>query len=360
MLLVQADQVHGAAGGQVHDGGGGRAGHHEGRVDFLVLQAVRAVAEALVHGADAAVGVNVISAQHVHGVEPHAGTPVADGDGLARKIRHGLDVGIGGDDLHLLHVEGGHHGEVLHLGVEEALAVKGVAHNVGLDEAQLDVPGGQVLDVGLGAAGGDGGDRDAGVIGDIAGQHAAEGIVGAGLAAGAEGQGLGIAGARAFLHGSDFLALLGEVLGRAGVIGHGGDGGGKVQIQLAALGVLLGDGGDVFKDGGGQGVDVVLGHVVPGDDHGAHGHGVGVLGHGGSAGAVGASGVGGGGGVGRGGASAAHGAVFAALRAGIAAAGGEEHGQHEDGHQQREFLFHRSSSFRDWILRGLKPTLASM
>ena len=44
----------------------------------------------------------------------------------------------------------------------------------------------------------------------------------------------------------------------------------------------------------------------------------------------------------------------------IAAAAGEEHGQHKDSHQQREFLFHRSSSFQDWILRGLKPTLASM
>ena len=60
------------------------------------------------------------------------------------------------------------------------------------------------------------------------------------------------------------------------MIGHAGDAGGEGQVQLAALGVLLGDGGHVLKNGGNQGVNFVLVHVVPGQDHRAHGHGAGI------------------------------------------------------------------------------------
>lgn len=74
------------------------------------------------------------------------------------------------------------------------------------------------------------------------------------------------------------------------MIGDAGDGGGKVQIQLLALIMLLADRVLVLEDGGGEGVDIILGDIVPGDDHGAYGHGVGVHGSGALATAVAAAG----------------------------------------------------------------------
>ena len=65
---------------------------------------------------------------------------------------------------------------------------------------------------------------------------------------------------------------------KVSVLAHGSghdDGCPEVQIQFAALGVLIRDGGGILKDGGNKGVDVVLGHVVPDDDHRAYGHGSG-------------------------------------------------------------------------------------
>ena len=113
------------------------------------------------------------------------------------------------------------------------------------------------------------------------------------------------------------------------MIRHGGNGGGKGQIQLAALGVLLGDGVGVLEDGGDEFVDVVLGHVIPGDDHRAHSHGVGVHG----------LGLGAGAGVGGGAGSAVRGSVGAALRT-AAAAAGRQGSYQQNGQQQREKLLH--------------------
>ena len=116
------------------------------------------------------------------------------------------------------------------------------------------------------------------------------------------------------------------------MIGHGGDGGGEVQIQFAALGVLIRDGGGILKDGGNKGVDVVLGHVVPDDDHRAYGHGIRV--HSRRAAAVGSSpGVFGG--------SAAIGLVLI----GLAAAACQDSHHHGQNHEQGQKLFHDAFLF---------------
>ena len=54
-------------------------------------------------------------------------------------------------------------------------------------------------------------------------------------------------------------------------------GGGVLHVQLSALGVHLGDGVDVLEDGGDDGISLVLGHVLVGDDGGLHAHGGDVL-----------------------------------------------------------------------------------
>src|SRR5699024_4213880 len=101
VLRVEADEVDLLGGGQLHDAGGGGAGDDEGGVDAAVLQALDAVVEVLVDGADVVLG-EVIGAEHVDGVEVHAGADGADGDGLAGQVADGLYLGVEGDDLHLL------------------------------------------------------------------------------------------------------------------------------------------------------------------------------------------------------------------------------------------------------------------
>ena len=85
---------------------------------------------------------------------------------LALQVRHGLDVRVAGDDLHLLHVQGGHRGEI-RTGepLKQPLAVVGVAHDVGLDEAQLRGVELHLLDVVLRAVGDHGRDLGAGAVG---------------------------------------------------------------------------------------------------------------------------------------------------------------------------------------------------
>ena len=203
VLVIDADQVNLTAGAQVGDGGGGGAGHDEGGVDLAVLQAVGAVAEALVNGLDVIDG-HVITAQNVNCVEVNAGAQSTDGNALAAQILNGLDVGVHGDDLNLLHVEGGHGGEAVHsAGLSEDVgAVVSVAHNVRLAEAQLVGAGIHVLNIGLGAVAGDGSDGQVGVGGNILGNDAAERVVGAGLTAGDERQALiGAAGSRCLSSG---------------------------------------------------------------------------------------------------------------------------------------------------------------
>ena len=204
MLIIDADQVNLTAGAQVGDGGGGGAGHDEGGVDLAVLQAVGAVTEALVNGGNIVDG-HVVAAENVNCVEVNAGTKGTDGNALAAQILNGLDVGVHGDDLNLLHVEGGHGGEAVHsagLG-KDVGAVVGVAHNVRLAEAQLVGAGVHILNIGLGAVAGDGSDGQVGVGGNILGDDAAESVVGAGLTAGDESQAfVGAAGSRCLSGGS--------------------------------------------------------------------------------------------------------------------------------------------------------------
>ena len=70
VLLVDADQMHVLAGGQVGDGHGGRTGHNEGCVDLAVLQGGGAVAEALVLGLDVLLGQAAVSYTHLPGCQP--------------------------------------------------------------------------------------------------------------------------------------------------------------------------------------------------------------------------------------------------------------------------------------------------
>ena len=133
---------------------------------------------------------HVVCLENIESVEVNARAGSTDGDLLALKIGNGLDVGIHGDDLYLLHVEGCDNGEILDCaGVgEEVGAVLSIAHNIGLAECQLSAAGCKVLDIGLGAVAGNCGDGGVGLIGDLLCNDGAESIVGALLAAGDEGE----------------------------------------------------------------------------------------------------------------------------------------------------------------------------
>ncbi len=163
-------------------------------VDLTVLQGVGAVTEALIGGIDLgelAFGVQIaqtVSAEDIHGVEIHAGAGGAHGDVLTGKVGHSLDAGIGGHDLHILHVQGRHGGEAVDGVFKEVRAVIGIGHYVGLAEGQLRVAVGQLLHVGLGAVAYKAGDCHIGIVGSVLGDDGAEGIIGAGLAAGDKAQ----------------------------------------------------------------------------------------------------------------------------------------------------------------------------
>ena len=188
MLVIQADQVHALAGREGGNGGGGGAGDDEGRVDLAVLQRFGAVTEGLVGGLDVVFG-QAIGAENVDGVEVHTGTGGTDGDGLALQVGNGLDVRVQGDDLDLLHVERSHDGEAVDGAdlFKGALTGIGIGQNVGLGEAQLRIADVNGINVGRGAAGGDGRDIGAGHIAHLLGQDTAEAVIGACFAAGGEG-----------------------------------------------------------------------------------------------------------------------------------------------------------------------------
>ena len=189
VLVIEGDEVDVLRGGEVGDGGRGRAGDDERRVDLAVLQGVGAVAEGLIGGLDVSLG-QAVGAEDVHRVEVHAGTGRADRDALALKVSDGLDAGVGRDDLHLLGVEGGDSGEAVDLAVllKQVRAVVGVGHDVGLAESQVSVAVGQLEDVGLRTVADKADDIHARVVGGMLGQHGAECVVRAGLAAGDEAE----------------------------------------------------------------------------------------------------------------------------------------------------------------------------
>ena len=121
---------------------------------------------------------------------------------MALKYTPELDRGIQRHDLDLLHIQSRHRGEIRHSLLKQAGALVGVRHNVGLDKAELRVVGLQGLDIGLGAAGRDGRHLGAGRLGDLLRHDAAEGVIGALVAACGEGQFLlgGAAGAQSQRH----------------------------------------------------------------------------------------------------------------------------------------------------------------
>ena len=105
---------------------------------------------------------------------------------MALKYTPGLEGSVGGDDLHLLHVERGDSGEAVDLAglLKEVRAVVGVGHNVGLAECELGVAVLKFHDVCLRAVADEADDVHTRVIGRVLGDDGAEGIVGAGFAAG--------------------------------------------------------------------------------------------------------------------------------------------------------------------------------
>ena len=221
MLVVQAHQIDILGAGQLGDGGGGGTGDHEGGVDLAVLQSVSAVAEALIGGVDVLFG-QAVSAQDVDGVVVHAGAGVTDGHVLAGQVGNGLDAGVAGDDLDLLHVQGGHGGEAVNLAGlgEQVGAAVSVAHDVGLDEAQLGTVHVHQLNVALRTLALDSGDLAAGAVADLACQHGAEGIVSAGGTTGGEGQlGAGGGGSLGLFLGLVTISAGGLLFGLAAAAG---------------------------------------------------------------------------------------------------------------------------------------------
>ena len=185
---VNGNQVSGVGGAQLGDGRSGRTCHNKGRVDLAVLQRVGGIGKALVLGVD--VGLSQAGgSQNIGGIEVYAGTGCADGNASALQIGNTLDAGIHGHQLNRLGIQARHNPEGINLtgGLKGAGALPGVGHNVGLNGAQLVVTGGDALNVGLGAIGGNHGHINAGLILNVLAQNTAVAVIGAGGSAGAHG-----------------------------------------------------------------------------------------------------------------------------------------------------------------------------
>lgn len=78
------------------------------------------------------------------------------------------------------------------------------------------------------------------------------------------------------LLGGNVKALFREILGRARMIGDGGNGSAELGADLRVLGVGVGETGGVVEDISDQLVDDVLGNVVAGENDCADGDGDGV------------------------------------------------------------------------------------
>ena len=173
--------------GQLHDGGVGQGGGGEGRVHGAVLHGGGGVGEAQILHVKVVVG-KAGGFQDLLGVDLGAGARVADANLLALQIRDGVDVGgLEGYQLdHLgIHARNGPqlgHSPVFRHGIH---ALIGIAQHVVLQDGQLRFPVVQGTGVGGGSAGGGGGDLQVVyVLGEHVGQYAAQGVIGARVAAG--------------------------------------------------------------------------------------------------------------------------------------------------------------------------------
>ena len=215
VLIIERDKIDVLGRRKVSDCRCRSTRNDEGRVDLAVFQGIRAVAERLIRRVDVRLR-QAVSAEHVHGVEIHAGTGRADGDVFALEIVNRLDLRIGRDDLHLLGVERGDRGEAADsAGVgKQVRAVVGVGHHVGLAEGQLRVAVFQLKNIRLGAVADQTDNVNARVVRRVLGNDGAEGVVRAGFAAGDEAQ-LGTGGCcRRFSVGSRCIGCVRSRIGR--------------------------------------------------------------------------------------------------------------------------------------------------
>ena len=198
MLCVKADEVNLTADRKVGDCGGGCACNDEGCVDLAVLQTVCGVCEVEVLGLNVVEG-HVVCLEDIDGIEVNAGAGSADGNILALEVSNGLDGGVHGNDLDLLHVQCADNGEILDCAgfLKEVGACISIAHNIGLAECELSVACCEVLNICLGAVADNRGNGSVGLVGSLLCKNSAECVVGACLAAGNEGKVVTAAAARA-------------------------------------------------------------------------------------------------------------------------------------------------------------------
>ena len=189
VFVVKADHVHGLGSGKLGNGRGRSAGAEERRVDLAVLEALGAVAEGLVHGGNI-VHRHAVSGEHVERVEVGAAADVADAHALAAQVFHGLERGVGRDDLHRFGVQSAENAEAVDLAAvgKGVRAVVGVGHNVGLDGRKIVHTVLHAHEVILGAAGRNNRELDVGLLSDHGAEDAGVAVIGAALAAGADVQ----------------------------------------------------------------------------------------------------------------------------------------------------------------------------
>ena len=187
--VVKADHVHGLGGGELGNGRGRSAGAEERGVDLAVLEALGAVTEGLVHGGNIVDG-HVVGGEHIDGVEVRAAADVADAHALAAQVFHGLERGIGRDDLHRFGIQSAQNAEAVDLaGVGKGVrAVVGVGHNVGLDGRKIVHAVLHAHKVILGAAGRNDRELNIGLLSDHGAEDAGVAVIGAALTAGADVQ----------------------------------------------------------------------------------------------------------------------------------------------------------------------------
>lgn len=156
VLVFQSDDIQRLVGSrsQVHQSGGGGARHTESGVDLAILHALGGVRVGLVNGVYVVKGHAKLSKNLTSG-EVVAGTGSADGNGLTLQVSEGLDVGIQGEHLDHLVIQGTQGAPVLIgvFAVEQVSTSSGIVSYVVLDNGEVDLIILEQLNVSGGGAG---------------------------------------------------------------------------------------------------------------------------------------------------------------------------------------------------------------